>query len=400
MTSYHYDLGNLEFFGGLYNQYAVSDDRGICPSGWEVPSDEDWMVMEGHIGIDETEHYAMGWRGMSASVGDQLRHVSFFNSPNSTGFSALAGGYAPGYMYALGSGAWFWTSSVLGGSGWFRSLNSTEAIGRDLVNGKSGLSVRCIKSPEVEVNMPGSSCDDGDANTYNDVWDSTGSVCNGTEGVALDGSGPCEGQTAVNYHGKDYSLVEIGEQCWFRENLQSIQFANGDTIPNVLDEGYSHGIWINQTAAGPAMTSYHYDLGNLEFFGGLYNHAAVTDSRGLCPTGWVVPDDESWVVLEGNLGLNISDWYATGWRGSYAMMGDQMRDITFFNSPNSSGFSVRAGGYAPSYMYELGATAWFWTSSTIENSAFFRALNQSQSIIRSSTSLTTGMSVRCMQDTE
>jgi uncharacterized protein (TIGR02145 family) len=148
------------------------------------------------------------------------------------------------------------------------------------------------------------------------------------------------------------------------------------------------------------MTSYHYDLGNLEFFGGLYNHAAVTDSRGLCPTGWVVPDDESWVVLEGNLGLNISDWYATGWRGSYAMMGDQMRDITFFNSPNSSGFSVRAGGYAPSYMYELGATAWFWTSSTIENSAFFRALNQSQSIIRSSTSLTTGMSVRCMQDTE
>ena len=33
-------------------------------------------------------------------------------------------------------------------------------------------------------------------------------------------SGPCAGQDHVTYHGYDYAIVEIGDQCWFAENAR------------------------------------------------------------------------------------------------------------------------------------------------------------------------------------
>ena len=35
----------------------------------------------------------------------------------------------------------------------------------------------------------------------------------------------------MNYHGYDYATVQIGEQCWFAENLRNEHYANGDAIP-------------------------------------------------------------------------------------------------------------------------------------------------------------------------
>jgi len=67
----------------------------------------------------------------------------------------------------------------------------------------------------------GESCDDGDAFTFNDVVDATGCECVGTPMVAANGSGPCAGENVVTYDEHDYTLVEIGAQCWFAENLQA-----------------------------------------------------------------------------------------------------------------------------------------------------------------------------------
>jgi len=33
---------NGEDYGVLYNQFAATDPRGLCPSGWRVPTDGDW----------------------------------------------------------------------------------------------------------------------------------------------------------------------------------------------------------------------------------------------------------------------------------------------------------------------------------------------------------------------
>ena len=37
----------------------------------------------------------------------------------------------------------------------------------------------------------------------------------------------------MNYHGYDYATVQIGEQCWFAENLRTELYQNGDEVPFV-----------------------------------------------------------------------------------------------------------------------------------------------------------------------
>ena len=44
----------LEEFGRLYSFYTILDDRKICPSGWHVPSDADWQILEIELGMSET----------------------------------------------------------------------------------------------------------------------------------------------------------------------------------------------------------------------------------------------------------------------------------------------------------------------------------------------------------
>ena len=36
--------------GRLYNWHAVNDARGLCPSGWHVPSDGEWTTLTDGIG--------------------------------------------------------------------------------------------------------------------------------------------------------------------------------------------------------------------------------------------------------------------------------------------------------------------------------------------------------------
>ncbi len=37
-------------YGKLYNWYAVVDPRGLCPSGWHVPSDDEWTILTDYLG--------------------------------------------------------------------------------------------------------------------------------------------------------------------------------------------------------------------------------------------------------------------------------------------------------------------------------------------------------------
>ena len=42
---------SLSEYGRLYNWYAVDDVRGLCPSGWHVPTDGEWMTIEMALGL-------------------------------------------------------------------------------------------------------------------------------------------------------------------------------------------------------------------------------------------------------------------------------------------------------------------------------------------------------------
>ena len=143
---------SLEEYGRLYNWHAVDDVRGLCPSGWHVPTDGEWMTMEMALGMSEAEANDTGYRG--TDQGTQMKTdygwTGGGNGTNSSGFSGLPGGYRynDGYFYYAGSSGYWWSSSPVGSSAWFRSLFDFEYVGRFSFSQRFGFSVRCVRDAE------------------------------------------------------------------------------------------------------------------------------------------------------------------------------------------------------------------------------------------------------------
>jgi len=76
---YDNDSINNEKFGKLYNWYAASDNRNICPEGWHVPSKNEWLNL-----ID-----ILGGKDNAAS---KLSSSEVWNGDDEFGFSALPAG--------------------------------------------------------------------------------------------------------------------------------------------------------------------------------------------------------------------------------------------------------------------------------------------------------------------
>jgi uncharacterized protein (TIGR02145 family) len=144
-------------YGKLYNYYAVVDNRNLCPSGWHIPTDDDWKSLELSLGMSQDQANATGLRG--TIEGGKLKYVSKstyegWNFPNtgatnSSGFSALGAGYRSnqGIFTNKNTSANFWTSTEFdANSAWSRSLSlSNTQIIRLNINKGYGFSVRCIK---------------------------------------------------------------------------------------------------------------------------------------------------------------------------------------------------------------------------------------------------------------
>jgi len=80
---YNNDSSNDETYGKLYNWYAVDDNRGLCPTGWHVPSEEEWTTLTIFL--------------IGRNVGGTMKSTTGWNSPNTgatneSGFSGLPGG--------------------------------------------------------------------------------------------------------------------------------------------------------------------------------------------------------------------------------------------------------------------------------------------------------------------
>jgi len=133
---------SLNEYGRLYNWYAVDDSRGLCPSGWHVPTDGEWIVMTNFLG---GESVAGGEMKTTYGWGDGG------NGTNSSGFSGLPGGYrsADGYFSSAGYFGSWWSSSPNGSDAWNRYLySSDEGVDRDNSNPQDGFSVRCVRDAE------------------------------------------------------------------------------------------------------------------------------------------------------------------------------------------------------------------------------------------------------------
>ena len=203
----------------------------------------------------------------------------------------------------------------------------------------------------------------------------------------------------LGYQGYDYETVQIGEQCWFAENLRSENYKNGDAIP----AGLSNDEW-DITFAG-AVAVYDEVASNLEALGRLYNWHAVADARGFCPGGWHVPSDEEWMTLEMSLGMSEAEVNGTGGRGTN--QANQMKSENNWdgegNGTNSSGFSGLPGGYRGSngVFYSQSSAGIWWSSSASSSDAWYRRLNSSSNeVYRWADDPQSGFSVRCIQDSE
>ena len=219
----------------------------------------------------------------------------------------------------------------------------------------------------------------------------------------------------VDYHGFDYATVQIGEQCWFAENLRTELYKNGDTLLSSLSdfewnsttEGanaiYGEGdiSCQNSSAEGDACD----DVWSLEEYGRLYNWYATSDTRGLCPNGWYVPSDTDWMILEIALGMTESEASGTFARGTD--QGTQMKAsygwIEEGYGTNTSGFSGRGGGRRIySVFTEAEEFGHWWASSSAANDyAWFRGLGASfEGVVRMGAPMNGGFSIRCLKDSE
>lgn len=134
---------NCEKYGVLYNFQAANS---VCPSGFKLPTDNEFKMLEGELGIKEADIDKTGWRG--TKEGNKLKTQTGWDGNNSSGFNALpAGGREDDGTYSgLSRGASFWTSSESGASAWSRQLYfGFFGINRNILPKGGAISVRCIK---------------------------------------------------------------------------------------------------------------------------------------------------------------------------------------------------------------------------------------------------------------
>jgi len=200
---------------------------------------------------------------------------------------------------------------------------------------------------------------------------------------SMENSGaPCSGIATVVYYGKTYHTVQIGTQCWLKENLDL-----GTMIPGAQEQT-NNGI-IEKYCLND-------DANNCTAYGALYQwneamgYSVVPGSKGICPEGWKIPTKEEYAVLNEIVSNNGNVLKSTG-------LGVGNNEGT-----NISGFSGLSGGTRTSagLFANYQSAVFFWSSSESSgSSAYFRYLAYSNYFFFSNfTNKENGYSVRCIKN--
>jgi uncharacterized protein (TIGR02145 family) len=142
---YNNDPAYGEKYGLLYNWYAVNDARGLAPEGWKIPSDTEWATLVNFCG-----GRLVGGSKLKEAGLDHWKGDPHGTSTNSSGFTALPGGYVnegPNTTSVVKNAvAFFWTSTNSKKWPFYYSLSfSAPNVGHASLRPGLGMSVRCIK---------------------------------------------------------------------------------------------------------------------------------------------------------------------------------------------------------------------------------------------------------------
>jgi uncharacterized protein (TIGR02145 family) len=223
---------------------------------------------------------------------------------------------------------------------------------------------------------------------------SSGTVYSNERSFTYTTWGRCPGTPSVtDIDGNVYNTVQIGNQCWTQSNLKVSKYRNGDNIPT----GLSNTAWQSTTAGAYAINDNN--SVNDSLYGKLYNHYAVMDTRGLCPTGWHVPTDGEWTTLETFLGGSSVAGGALKSTATQPTPGGWLSPNT--GATNSSGFSAGPGGLRllNGDFGGGGGNGYWWSSSLSGTIDWLRGLDHYDGDVnRYGTTRTVGFSVRCLRD--
>lgn len=130
---YENNISHKAVDGALYNWWVVLGDN-LCPTGWKVPSENDFRTLELYLGVPVSEIAVYFWRG--TNQGSMMKTTTGwdpgFNGTNSSGFTGTAGGYrygATGAFYAIGKVTYWWTSTETAPgekAAWYRRLDGNN----------------------------------------------------------------------------------------------------------------------------------------------------------------------------------------------------------------------------------------------------------------------------------
>ena len=104
---------------------------------------------------------------------------------------------------------------------------------------------------------------------------------------------------SIEYYDFTYSTVQMGDDCWFAEDLKTTRFNNGDTILKVQENTEN------------ALIPTYYSVQNDSVLNGetvfLYNLSVNLDLRQVCPVGWSIPSDLDWFNLLVYAGMDSNE---------------------------------------------------------------------------------------------
>lgn len=145
-----YDKKSISEYGALYNKYSIYTNK-LCPVGWHVPTDNDWIELVDYLGGE----YLAG--GKLKESGIEYWLEPNLDATNESGFSALPAGalfslnYTWPFLYQ-NKETYYWTSTIPTdryNSSTMIQLNYNSSYVNFYKNAyidNYGLSVRCIKN--------------------------------------------------------------------------------------------------------------------------------------------------------------------------------------------------------------------------------------------------------------
>ena len=262
-------------------ELIAKEHRGICPTGWHVPINNEWNELLNYVGVSTAA------TKLKAKY-DWINNSTEFPLIQGTGdygFTALPGGACtPSYgtCGSLGGATTWWTATMAGGMIYTKVITSGNAGFIETIAGleHSMHSVRCLENVEKQETSSSSS----DGNTFTDPRDN-----------------------------KSYPTVTLNGKRWFAQNLNY----------------YASGSWCYNNSL---------DYCNAT----LGRYYTWSSAQGACPSGWHLPTNEEWEGLIDFAGGNEvagkelkskTEWNGTDNYGFSAIAGG------FGTNSNNSGWS-------------------------------------------------------------